>query len=248
MRIPRIYTGRVLQAESTFDLEPGPSQHLARALRMQQGGSLILFDGRGGQYPATITALGKKQVSVRTGAHVSCEWESPLAIQLGIAISRGDRMDWVVQKATELGVSRITPLLTERTEVKLKGERAAKKIAHWQQVVISACEQCGRNTVPPVSPLRSLEGWWAEAQAELKLVLHHRAETLETASATPASIALLVGPEGGLSAAEIAAAEQQGFQSLRLGPRVLRTETAPLTALAVLQSRWGDLGFQGTSE
>ena len=121
MRIPRIFTGQVLQAESTFNLEPGPSQHLARALRMQVGSEITLFDGRGGEYPAVISALGKKSVSVNTLDHRDIEVESPLPVHLGIAISRGERMDWVIQKATELGVSRITPLFTERTEVKLKG-------------------------------------------------------------------------------------------------------------------------------
>mgnify|MGYP001814353932 CR=1 FL=1 len=241
MRIPRIYTGQVLRAESSFDLEPGPSQHLARALRMQVGDSLVLFDGSGGDYPATVVAIDKKQVSVTTGVHNSREVESPLAIHLGIAISRGDRMDWVVQKATELGVSGITPLLTERTEVKLKGDRAQKKLGHWQQIAISACEQCGRNRIPQVAPLTALKSWLATTTAERKLVLHHRAINAGAAAGSPSSVALLVGPEGGLSDAEIALAESASYQSLQLGPRVLRTETAPLAAIALLQSRWGDM-------
>lgn len=241
MRIPRIYTGLTLRAETTFDLEPGPSQHVARALRMQAGDSLILFDGFGGEYPATISAVGKKQVSVTTAAHNKCELESPLAIRLGIAISRGDRMDWVVQKATELGVSEITPLVTERTEVKLKGERAVKKLRHWQQIAISACEQCGRNRIPRLAPLASIQAWVSATEADRKLVLHHRAINSGANAAVPSSIALLIGPEGGLSEVEIGLAESAGYHSLQLGPRVLRTETAPLAAIALLQGKWGDM-------
>ncbi|RLQ20939.1 16S rRNA (uracil(1498)-N(3))-methyltransferase [Seongchinamella sediminis] len=241
MRIPRIHTGQVLQAESSVDLEPGPSQHLGRALRMQVGDALVVFDGRGGEYPATITAIGKKQVSITTGQLDAREAESPLAIHLGIAISRGDRMDWVVQKATELGVSRITPLLTERTEVKLRGERAAKKQQHWQQVAVSACEQCGRNRIPSLAEPLLLEPWLEQTRADRKLVLHHRATSASAGAADPHSVALLIGPEGGLSPREIRLAEAAGYQSLQLGPRVLRTETAPLAAIALLQSKWGDM-------
>ena len=243
MRVPRIFTGQVLQAHSTVELETGPSQHIARALRMREGDSLILFDGNGGEYPASISTLGKKRVAVSTGAKQLREVESPLAVHLGIAVSRGERMDWVVQKATELGVDAISPLLTERTEVKLKGDRAEKKIAHWQQVAISACEQCGRNTIPRIDTLQPLQKWLDAADAPLKLVLHHRADTLPNGSVATRRAVLLIGPEGGLSAGEIAAAEQGGFLSLRLGPRVLRAETAPIAALAILQARWGDMAL-----
>ncbi|TDG15667.1 16S rRNA (uracil(1498)-N(3))-methyltransferase [Seongchinamella unica] len=241
MRIPRIYTTAALAPHGSFELEAGPSQHLARALRMQVGEALVVFDGRGGEYPATLSAIGKKQVSITTGKHNPREAESPLAIHLGIAASRGDRIDWVIQKATELGASQITILLTERTEVKLRGERAAKKSTHWQQVAISACEQCGRNRIPRLEALVSLDAWLQATQAERKLVLHHRALNDEGADAAPVSVALLIGPEGGLSDREIRLAESAGYQSLRLGPRVLRTETAPLAAIALLQGRWGDM-------
>ena len=179
MRIPRIFTGQVLQADSRYDLEPGPSQHLARALRMQVGDLLTLFDGRGGEYRATIDTISKKQVTVVTGSHDLRDVESPLSIHLGIAVSRGDRMDWVVQKATELGVGAITPLLTERTEVRLSGERLARKLAHWQQVVVSACEQSGRNTVPRIHTLTAPGDWLGSVDAEQKLVLHHRASSAD---------------------------------------------------------------------
>jgi 16S rRNA (uracil1498-N3)-methyltransferase len=150
-------------------------------------------------------------------------------------------MDWVVQKATELGVCALTPLFTERTEVKLAGERAIKKNYHWQQVAISACEQCGRNRLPVIHPVQNLHNWLATSNAQRKFVLHHRAGSIGGASESPTSVALLVGPEGGLSDDEIEAAERAGYQSLRLGPRVLRTETAPLAAIAILQAHWGDM-------
>lgn len=242
MRIPRIYTTRELVSGITLLLEPEPSHHLTRVLRMEIGDALVLFDGRGGEYPAEITALKKKQVEVKTGELHEADCESPLQIHLGIAISRGERMDWIVQKSTELGVCAITPLFTEYTGVKLAGERADKKLRHWQQVAVSACEQCGRNRLPVVHPLLSLEDWLACTEADQKYVMHHRAKANDQADAhKPTSIALLVGPEGGMSDEEIASAEQVGFSSLRLGPRVLRTETAPLVAITIVQGRWGDI-------
>ena len=241
MRLPRIHIDQALQAGARVELEPGQAHYIARVLRMRAGDALILFNGAGGQYPATLEAVGKHAVVVTTGEFEPVERESPLALHLGIAVSRGDRMDWVVQKATELGVHAITPLLSERTEVKLKGEREAKKLRHWQQVAISACEQCGRNRLPVVHPLQPLQDWCQRVEADARLVLDPEADSSDPGAAAPASIALLVGPEGGFSAAEIAAAATAGFHSLQLGPRVLRTETAPLAAIALLQARWGDM-------
>lgn len=243
MRITRIHTTQTLNSNTSVVLEPEPSRHLARVLRLGIGDALTLFDGHGGEYPGTITAIDKKHVQVLTGTQLHIESESPLAIHLGIAISRADRMDWIAQKCTELGVTALTPLLTEHTSVKLSVERTAKKIQHWQQIAISACEQCGRNRPPVVHAPQSLEHWLASTVAERKFVLHHRAESVDESEA-PASIALLVGPEGGLSAGEIQAAEQSGYTALRLGPRVLRTETAPLAAIAILQAYWGDMRLQ----
>jgi 16S rRNA (uracil1498-N3)-methyltransferase len=222
-------------------LEAGPSRHLTRVLRMAAGDALVLFDGRGGEYPATIVEAWREGVLAETGEYRPVETESPLAIHLGIALSRGERMEWVVQKATELGVGAISPLTSERTGVRLAGERADKKQRHWQQVAVSACEQCGRNRVPEILPLAPLGEWLGTVAADRKLVLHHRAAPAPVPGAAPKSAALLVGPEGGLSTAEIAAAEARGFTPLRLGPRVLRTETAPIAAIAILQARWGDM-------
>ena len=241
MRIPRIFSAQKLQINASIELEPGPSQHLSRVLRMKPGDSIILFDGTGGQYPATISALGKKSVVAITADFDPVERESGLCLHLGIAMSRGERMDWVVQKATELGVSAITPLRSERTEVRLSGARAEKKLRHWQQIATSACEQCGRNRLPNIQPTQSLAQWVSGVKADTRLVLHHRASSAQTDATSPSSIALLVGPEGGLSPDEITAAEQAQFRSLHLGPRVLRTETAPLAAIAILQARWGDM-------
>jgi len=242
MRIPRIYTEQQLVDGASIELQSGASQHIAKALRMRIGDTVTLFNGSGGEFSATIGAIDKRAVTVSVGRFCDTSSESGLKIHLGIAISRGERMDWVVQKTTELGVHEITPLFTERTEVKLPQDRAAKKLQHWRQVAISACEQCGRNQIPTVHNTTQLHHWLQSTDAEQKLVLHPRAREKTLHDRTPGNLALLVGPEGGLSESEIDSAERAQFQSLQLGPRVLRTETAPLAAIAVLQARWGDMG------
>ena len=247
MRIPRIYTTAPIAANSDVELESGPSRHLSRVLRMKVGDRLVLFDGGGGQYPASITAIDRKSVVAATGDFDAVELESALHLQLGIAISRGERMDWVVQKATELGVTSIAPLLSKRTGLRLDPERAGKKLRHWQQIAISACEQCGRNRPPQILPLQEIEQWLQGVNAQVRLVLHPTADNTCPESPAPASVALLVGPEGGFSEEEIVNAEQAGFASLQLGPRVLRTETAPLAAIAILQARWGDMAAPDAS-
>ena len=242
MRVPRVYTAQPLAAGSNVALEANPSAHLARALRMGAGDPLTVFNGEGGEYAAIITSADRREVIVELGELRDRDCESPLAIELGIAASRGERMDWIVQKSTELGVAAITPLLTERVEVKLNAERSAKRQRHWQQVAISACEQCGRNRVPKISAITALADWLPGVRAERRFVLHHRAMSdSDTSHQLPDSVALLIGPEGGLTNTEIRLAEDAGFEPLQLGPRVLRTETAPLAALAIMQSRWGDM-------
>lgn len=242
MRRPRIFTGQDITTGVSLQLEPGPSRHLGRALRMQSGDSISLFNGNGCEWPCEITAVERHVVSVLPGKPDRRDPESPLAIHLGIAISRGDRMDTVLQKATELGVTAVTPLFSDRTEVKLKGERETKKLAHWRQVAISACEQSGRNRLPIVNEPRPLADWFAECEGEIRFVLHHRGTGHKAPDKAPRSIDLLIGPEGGLTEDEIEAAIAHGFAPMTLGPRVLRTETAPLAALAILQARWGDMG------
>jgi 16S rRNA (uracil1498-N3)-methyltransferase len=239
--LPRIYTADTLETGRQVDLGTSSSRHLASALRRGPGDALLLFDGRGGEYDAEIVSVRRDCVSVQVGQPRPQAVESPLSTHLGIGISRGERMDWVVQKATELGISRITPLTTERTGVRLSGDRARRREAHWLQVAISACEQCGRNVLPVVDPITPLADWTRNLEADLKLVLAQRSPPLPTAPPPPAAVALLVGPEGGLSQQEIDGATAQGFEGLGLGPRILRTETAPVVALTLVQARWGDI-------
>ena len=241
MRIPRIYTEQTLSAGSEVELEESSSHHLLKVLRMSEGRELILFNGSGGEYAATISMAGKKVARVRLGDFSQDDRESPLITELAIGISKGDRFDWVLQKATELGVTKITPLFSERTEVKLQGERLQKRIGQWQKIIVGACEQCQRNRLPVLETPQALEAFLVNCTSEQKFVLHHRADAQLRDISKPSSVALMIGPEGGLSDAEISAAENSGFISLTLGPRVLRTETAPITALTLVQSLWGDL-------
>lgn len=240
MRIPRIYTPQQLQAGLTISLEEAASRHLGKVLRMTPGRELILFNGQGGEYTAIIHEVGKKVTQVTITEHNSGDRESPLHSHLAIGVSRGDRMDWMLQKACELGVTEITPLFTERTEVKLNGPRLEKKLQHWHQILISACEQCQRNRLPQLNTATSLDGFLAAAPDGEKWVLHHRdSERLDPAK-TVEKACILIGPEGGLSEEEIGSARTAGFAALTLGPRVMRTETAPLAALSLLQQFWGD--------
>ena len=244
MTEPRIYTSQALCEGARIVLEESPSRHLAGALRRGPGDSLQLFDGQGCEHRAEIATVARKTVEVTVGPAIENDVESPLATHLGIAVSRGERMDWVIQKSTELGVTTITPLLTERTGVKLSNERAQKRLSHWRHVAISACEQCGRNRLPVIQPLEHLAHWLSATQADKRLVLDPAATGTAEDSTTPATVALLVGPEGGFSAPELQAARHSGWQGLGLGPRVLRTETAPVVALTIIQARWGDLETQ----
>lgn len=240
MRIPRVYTPLSIQAHSHMELDSEASHHLLKVLRMQEGRELILFNGDGQEYPATIYSTHKKNAALEVGGSIDNNRESPLITELAVGLSKGDRMDWVVQKATELGVTQITPLFTERTEVKLKGDRLDKRLQHWRQVAISACEQCQRNQLPTITRPFGLHDYLNNCDNSLKLVLHHRSEQTLKDYPQPTSVSLLIGPEGGLSKQEIQQAITQGFEPLTLGPRVLRTETAPLAVLSVLQSLWGD--------
>jgi 16S rRNA (uracil1498-N3)-methyltransferase len=241
MRNPRIFTEQTPMTGATLALDERASHYLARVLRCQAGQAITLFNGDNSEYAATIQTVDKRGVTVAIHEAVTADRESPLQIHLGIAISKGDRMDMVMQKAVELGVSEITPLISERVEVRLQGERADKKLQHWRGIIIGACEQCARNRIPRLNAIASLHDWIGSAKADNKFVLHHRSETSLGAMIKPQSVALLIGPEGGLSEAEIASAERTGFTSLRLGPRVLRTETAPLVAISLLQYAFGDL-------
>jgi len=217
------------------------ARHAVRVLRLPPGAPVVLFDGRGGEYPAHIERIERDRVYAELAAWKDIERESSLAVTLVQALQAGDKMDFTIQKAVELGVRDIVPVESRRSVLRLAGERAAKRVAHWQGVVASACEQCGRNQVPLVAPLEKLENWLARpANGALRLMLApDAAQTL--AEVPPArEVQLLIGAEGGLDPQEVLAAQQAGFQAVRLGPRVLRTETAGLAALAALQALWGD--------
>ncbi|MBD1549920.1 16S rRNA (uracil(1498)-N(3))-methyltransferase [Pseudomonas typographi] len=238
MRLPRFFTDTPL-ALGSIELPEAQAHYIGRVLRLAQGDAVQLFDGSGVEYRGSLAEVGKKRVVAYLAEQLPGQADSPLAIHLGQGLSRGERMDWAIQKATELGVREITPIVSERCEVRLNDERADKRLAHWRQVAISACEQCGRSSVPVVHPPLPLEQWLRQVQADLKLVLHPIAEPLAS-HARPGRLAFLVGPEGGLASAEVGQAQAHGFEPARLGPRVLRTETAPVVALALAQQLWGD--------
>lgn len=238
MRLSRFYVDLPL-AVGEHQLPEAQAHYIGRVLRLAEGDRVQLFDGRGHEYLATLLQVGKKTVSVQVKDVMPGLPESRLHVHLGQGLSRGERMDWAIQKATELGVNELTPIVSERCEVRLKDERADKRLAHWRQVAISACEQSGRSTVPVIHPPLTLAEWLAACEADLKLVLHPVSAPLSS-HATPASLAFLIGPEGGLSEAEVEQAQAAGFHPARLGPRVLRTETAPVVALALAQQLWGD--------
>lgn len=242
MRIPRVYESQPLSAGALIELSDTSIQHAVRALRLREGDPIRLFNGDGAEYSATLTGVDKRRASAQITEVTQPAVESGLQVHIGQTLSRGERMDYAVQKATEMGVARITPLTSERCEVRLKAEREDKRLRHWQQVAISACEQSLRTRVPEILDVSPLEQWVRNVDADLKLVLHHHtAQPLQTMDA-PASVALLIGPEGGLTEAEVEAALAAGFQPVAFGPRVMRTETAPVAACAILQYLWGDLG------
>jgi len=241
MRTSRIYVDLPLLAGGALSLPAEAAHHLAVVLRAKVGQPVTLFNNTGVEAQCEITRLDKKQLEVRVDALVHVERESPLKIHLAIGISRGERMDFVLQKSTELGVHAITPLFCERTEVKLAEDRLQKKIEQWKKIIIGACEQSGRAIFPVLHTPTSVDLCLAQDASAQRFVLHHRSDsTLAQQQEKPASVLLLVGPEGGLSDGEIRRAQQAGCAALTLGPRVLRTETAPLAALSVLQYRWGD--------
>jgi 16S rRNA (uracil1498-N3)-methyltransferase len=232
----------VLTAHSTLALPPGAARHV-QVLRMQPGDALTLFDGSGGEYAAMVERMGRSEVTVRIDDHIAVEREAPRAVHLAIGMPANERMDWLVEKATELGVASIQPLMTAHGVLRLAGERADKKRAHWEAIAIAACEQCGRNRVPPVQEVATLADWLAAlppaAPAEPRLLLSLRSGTQAlrralAGSDAAAPVTLLSGPEGGLSASEEDAALAAGFVPVTLGPRTLRAETAPLAGLVLL--------------
>lgn len=241
MRQPRFYDPQLLATNTTIKLGDDATQHI-NVLRLKANIAITLFNGQGGEFEATLVDVQKRSCVVKIEKFIETSNESPLHLHLGQVISRGDRMEFVIQKAVELGVNEITPLISERCGVKINPERMAKKQQQWQKIAISACEQSGRNIVPIIHTTQSLADWCATDRDAVKLTLHPRAKySINTLPENINNIALLIGPEGGFSDQEITLTETLNFTETLLGPRILRTETAALTAITALQCRFGDL-------
>lgn len=239
----RVHLDLALEPGAPVDLPEGAFRHLVQVLRMQAGDGLVVFNGEGGEYAAVLESVAKRGATLRIGAFREVDRESPLALTLVQGISKGDRMDWTVQKAVELGVRAIVPVVTERCNVHLDREREARRLDHWRAVMISACEQSGRTRVPALHPVMKFADWLARPPVGRRLVLDPLGErSLSTLEPSDEPTSLVVGPEGGLGIDERRLAAGAGCIGLRLGPRVLRTETAGVAALAILQSLAGDLG------
>jgi 16S rRNA (uracil1498-N3)-methyltransferase len=244
--MPRFFVDTSIQPGDVLALPDDVARHV-QVLRLAPGDALVLFDGRGGEHAARLVDIGRRSAVVEVGEFSPVEVEPPYAITLAQGVAGGDKMDWLIEKAVELGATRFAPLVTVRSVVRLAGERAARRQAHWQALVQAACEQCGRNRVPDVEPPREFGAWLdglpaAPADGELRLMLSPRAGLSFDAlpgAAPRAKATLLIGPEGGLSPEEEQAASARGFTALALGPRVLRTETAGIAMLAALAARWG---------
>ena len=241
MRTPRLFSDQPLLVSTEVVLEGSAAQYLGKVLRARVGDSVILFDGQGQQGTATIKAIAKHSVSAQLDTITTPQTESSLQTHLGLCLSKGDRFDWAIQKATELGVGSISPLYSTRVDFTVPPERLAKRLSHWQHIVTSACEQSGRVRIPTVNAPTSLTHWVSETLADVKLVLHCDVHGTSPLAAKPQSVALLIGPEGGLTDEEVATAERHHFQPWQLGPRILRTETAPVVALSVIGAQWGDM-------
>ena len=243
MRLTRVHVHGPLASGRQCTVEGDAARHIARVLRLVVGNTVTLFDGGGGEYAGRIESIGKNTVTVAVGERHTPDRESPLSLTLAQGVSRGERMDWVVQKATELGVSRLVPVLTERTVVRLDPRQASSKQRHWQGIAVAACEQSGRDRVPEVAlPVALPEFLHHLMPGGTRLLLSPEGSSaLEHLAPPEGALTVLIGPEGGLTEAEQRAARDRGFQGLCLGPRVLRTETAAVAALALLQHRFGDL-------
>lgn len=243
MRLTRVYVDAALEVGTRITLTGGAAGHLTRVLRLRPGAAVTLFNGRGGEHAASIERVQGNAVTVAVGEHEAIERESPFPLTLAQGVSRGERMDLVVQKATELGVSRLVPVLTERSVVRLDDEQGDRKSSHWRAIAIAACEQCGRNRLPEVAlPVQLREFLRQPAGDSVRLLLSPSATRRIEAVPRPASgVTVLIGPEGGLSDAEQEDVLTAGFTAANLGPRVLRTETAAIAALTLLQREFGDL-------
>lgn len=234
MPVPRLFVDLPLAAGSTLDLPPGPARHV-QVLRLQPGAPLVLFDGRGGEWSATVERMGRSDVRVVLGAHDPVEREAACRVTLALGMPANERMDTLVEKATELGVAALQPLICERSVLRLSGERAQRKVEHWRGVAVAAAEQCGRTRVPHVADVLTLSTWLAAPAPDrsVRRVVLSLREAVPFAADGAGAVCVLSGPEGGLSPAEEALARQAGFAPVSLGPRVLRADTAPLAALVL---------------
>lgn len=240
MRLSRVYTEQNLQCDTTVTLEDTQAHYLGKVLRLKAGDQISLFNGDSGEFLGEIELVEKKAIHIKLSDQVDNKSDPVFPIHIGIGISRGERMDYMIQKATEVGVSSITPLFTERCEVKLKGDRANNRLAHWTKIAIAACEQSGRCTPPVIEEPEALTTWLQKPRFDACFVLDHRGSNGFDAALNPQSACFLIGPEGGLSDEEVATASFVSFTPLCIGPRVLRTETAPLVAISIAQHLWGD--------
>lgn len=240
MRLSRVYVEQALATGLPVVLTDEAAHYLGKVLRTRPGHLFALFNDHDGEFLAEVVEVNKRDVVLVIRESRASVAESPLPVHIGLGLSRGERMDYAVQKATELGVTSITPLFTEFSEVKLAAERADKRTSHWQKVAISAAEQCGRCSLPVIHNPMSLQEWIATVPAGQGFMLDHTG-TDGFVGSRPDAAYVLIGPEGGISDGEKSAAQVAGFQCVRLGPRILRTETAPVVALTALQLRWGDL-------
>ena len=240
MAIPRIHCDLKLGPGAQFALAPEAAQHVAKSLRLKAGDAITVFDGRGGEYEATLQRIDKDRVDVKVGAFHAAERESALSVGLVQGLPEADKMDWIIQKATELGAAWVQPVICERSVVRLSGDRAARREAHWRRVAIAAAEQCGRTRVPDVRPTLGYMSWIAAPADTPRWVLVRDAPPLASRAPAPSPLELVVGPEGGLAERELSLALDRGCEPVSLGPRVLRTETAPLAALSAIHALWGD--------
>ncbi len=240
MRIPRIFQEQILSENQVLSLDQAASHYLRQVLRVEGGQVVDVFNHQGEEYRGVVAIQGK-QVNVCLETRLLRSVESPCRITLAQAISRGEKMDFTLQKAVELGVHAIVPLMTARVGVKLEVERAQRRLAHWHKVIVSACEQSGRTHIPVVSPIQLFAAWLPVVKSEAKIILDPHVQAKPLPQTPPKEGVLLVGPEGGFSEEERELAYRAGFVGWRLGPRILRTETAGLSAMSVLQFLWGDL-------
>ncbi|MDB4837129.1 16S rRNA (uracil(1498)-N(3))-methyltransferase [Marinomonas sp.] len=243
MRIPRIFIDTVLNENTEISMPDSTFQHVCKVLRLKAGHPMKIFNGEGGQFDATLIEVEKRSARLKVTNFEPLNNESPIEVTIGQSLSRGERMDYAIQKAVEAGVFAIQPLFSERCEVKLTKDRTEKRQKHWQQIAISAAEQSGRGVVPIVHPPIALDTWVEQCNQTLKLTLHHHSAQPIHQLTQPSEhrTCLLIGPEGGLTENEVELSRQHNFQAITLGPRVLRTETAPVVALSVINSLWGDI-------